>query len=229
MPERAFAEDQAVHDSRIGLEPHVLLQSIEENTGDVRPFVGLARLLLDDRSESDHFTGRFDGKIWRTVLPDFVDYLGLRLCHPSQDRLPCVAPFKIVGIRHQRAFPRILLDVADQNVVVPKTLNDLLARETFRNRELVPHHAVSGEQAFDLVHAHACLELIFAALENISIAVEQGKEAEPCRVVDDAGAFELLGDAAAIVFANDIDDLVRRQRTGLSRLHHQPSDGSDRQ
>ena len=43
------------------------------------------------------------------------------------------------------------------------------------------------------------------------------------------GALELLGDAAAVVLANDVDDLVCGQRAGSAGLHHQPSDRPERQ
>ena len=65
-------------------------------------------------------------------------------------------------------------------------------------------------------------------LSVLAVAVEQGEQREPGRAVDDALALELVGDAAAVFLADDVDDLVLRQRSGLARLHHQPGDRADR-
>ena len=90
-------------------------------------------------------------------------------------------------------------------------------------------HFARHHPRLDLTRTVARLELVFASLQRCAIAVEQGQEVEPHRVVDDARALELLGDAAAIVLAHNIDDLVGGERSGLSPLHHQPGDRSDRQ
>ena len=86
VAERSLAEHQAVNDRRIGLEPHVLLQPVDEDAGDARPLVRLARLLLDDRGERHHFAGRLDRQIGRALLPDLVDELGLGFRHARQQR-----------------------------------------------------------------------------------------------------------------------------------------------
>ena len=58
MAERALAGDETVDDRRIGLQPHVLAQPVDEHAGDPRALVGLAGLLLDDGGERDHVVGR---------------------------------------------------------------------------------------------------------------------------------------------------------------------------
>ena len=78
VPERSLAADQAVDDRRIGFELHPLLQAVDEDAGDMRALVRLARLLFDDRGERHQFARRFDRQIGRALLPDFVDRLGLR-------------------------------------------------------------------------------------------------------------------------------------------------------
>src|SRR5208337_1566725 len=90
-------------------------------------------------------------------------------------------------------------------------------------------HFARHHPRLDLTRTVARLELVFASLQRRTITVEKGEEVEPHRVVDDARALELLGDAAAIVVAHNIDDLVRGKRSGLSPLHHQPRDRADRQ
>ena len=188
------------------------------------PLVRLARLLLDDRSERDQFAGRLDRQIDRALRPDFVDRLGLGLGHSRQLGLARVAALEEVSVGKQRSLARRLLDVAEENVVVAKTLDDLIARQALGNGELVLHDLVRDQLGLDLAQADARLERVFPAFERASAAVDQRHRGEPERAVDDAGAFELVADRAAVVLASDDDDLVGLQRSGLARLDHRPGE-----
>ena len=123
----------------------MLLQAIDEDAGDPRPFVGLAGLLLDDRGERDQLAGRLDRQIGRALRPDFVDQLGLGLGHARQLGLARVAALEQIGVGQQRALARRLLDVADQHVVVAKTLDHLVAGQALGNGELVLHDFVRNQ------------------------------------------------------------------------------------
>ena len=83
--ERALALSQAVNDGRVGTEPHVLFESIDEYARDMGPLFRLARFFLDDRGKRHHFPWRFNRQIRRARLPYFVNRLRLNLRHARQN------------------------------------------------------------------------------------------------------------------------------------------------
>ena len=64
----------------------------------------------------------------------------LRLLHPVDHLIARRAAWEIVGVRQQRAFARLFLQRARENVVVLNAGNDLLRGQTFRNGDGVLHH-----------------------------------------------------------------------------------------
>ena len=202
----------------------MFLQAIDEDAGDPRAFVGLAGLLLDDRGQRDQLAGRLDRQIGRPLRPDLVDHLGLSFAHARQLGLARVAALEQIGVRQQRALARLLLDVADEHVVVAKSLDDLIAGQTLGNGELVLHDFVRDQLGLDLMQTDAGFEGVFAALQRAAAAVEHRHRREPQRAFDDAGAFELLADRAGIVLAFDDDDLVLAERARLARFDHRPDE-----
>jgi hypothetical protein len=147
--------------------------------------------------------------------------------HSRQLGLARVAALEQIGVRQQRALARRLLDVADQHVVVAKTLDHLVAGQALGNGELVLHDFVGDQLGLDLTQTDAGFESVFAALQRAAAAVEHRHRREPQRAVDDAGAFELVADRAGIVLALDDDDLVFGERAGLARFDHRPDEHAD--
>ena len=227
MAERALAEHQSVDDRRIGLELHVLAQAVDEHARDPRPLVGLAGLLLDDRSEGDEFARRLDRQILRALGPDFVDRFRLRLFHHREQGLASHAPRELVSLGQDRAFARRLLDLAEQDIVVAQPLRDLVAGQALRNGQRMQHDLAGNQLHLDVMQADIGLERIFAALQSGAAAVEQRHRPEPQRAVDHAGALELVADRPGVVLALDDDDLVDGERTRLARLDHRPDDDRD--
>jgi hypothetical protein len=131
---------------------------------------------------------------------------------------------EFVRLGKNRAFARRLLDLPDENVVVANPLNHLVAGQPLGNGERVEHDLAGDQFVLDLAQADARLERVFASFERASAAVEKRHRGEPDRAVDDALAFELVADRAAVVLASDDDDLVGRQRPGLTRLHCGPTE-----
>ena len=177
--EGALAEGQAVDDRRIGLETHALFEAVDEHAGDARPLVSFARLLLDDRRQGDHFARRPDRQIRHPLLPHFLDALCLSPRHCRQQRLAAIAALKRVSVGHKGSLAGSLLDVPSQHLVFAQPLNDLLARQALRDRQLVHDDPMGDELILDVVHAHARLERIFPALQRAAIAVKQGQNVEP--------------------------------------------------
>ena len=93
------APDEAVDDRRVGLQPHPLVQAVDEHAGDMRTLVGLAGLPLDDRGQRDEFIGRLDRQVGAAARPDLLDDLALVVLHLPQDIVarvgrarPCRSP-----------------------------------------------------------------------------------------------------------------------------------------
>ena len=80
------------------------------------------------------------------------------------------------------------------------------------------HHFARKQDLFDIARAYGGLEFIFAALERAVRPVDQRHAGKEHGAVDNAGAFELLGDRAAVVLAGDLHDLVRGERARLTGL-----------
>ncbi len=118
VSERAFAADEAIDDRRIGLELHPLLQAVDEDAGDMRALLRLARLLFDNGGHRHELARRFDRQIRRALLPDLVDRLGLRDHHRGQDLGARDAAFELIRLGKDRTLAGRLLDVADEHVVV---------------------------------------------------------------------------------------------------------------
>ncbi len=194
----------------------MLLQAVQEHAGDPRPLIGLAGLLLDDRGKRNHLTGGFDRQIGRPGLPDLIDDLRLGLLHARQGRLPAEAARKVVSLREDRSLARDFLHVAEEKIHVTNPLYHLLARQSFGNRQRMQDHFPRDQLRLDLADAVPGLEFVLAAFQRVASAVEQGRRIEPCRALDHSCAFELVGDAAAVILAHDVDDLVRGQRSGLA-------------
>src|SRR5204863_2419228 len=67
--QRALAEYETVNDGRIGLQLHLLLQAVDEHRRYAGALLGLARLLLDDRSKHNELIRRFERQIGIAAFP----------------------------------------------------------------------------------------------------------------------------------------------------------------
>ena len=85
MAERPLATDETVDDRRVGLQPHVVLKPVHEDTGDARPLVRLTCFLLDDRGERYEFIGRAQRQIRRAARPDLFDRALVQRLHLGED------------------------------------------------------------------------------------------------------------------------------------------------
>ena len=107
-PERALAADQAVDDGRVRLQPHPLLEPIDEYGGDARALVRLAGFLLDQRGQDHELFGGFDRQVGGAPGPRFPYQTLLRLLHVLDQLLARHAAREIVGVGQQAAFARAL-------------------------------------------------------------------------------------------------------------------------
>ena len=64
-----LTEWQAIDHRGVGLQAHPLAQAVHEDAGDLRAFVRLPRLLLDDRGHDQRLLGRLIGHAEGTRLP----------------------------------------------------------------------------------------------------------------------------------------------------------------
>ena len=105
--ERALAADQAVDDGRVGLQPHLLLQPVDEHGGDARALVRLAGLLLDDGGERDELLRRLDRQVGGSGAPRPPAARGRCACCMRWIICSRVVPRReLVGVGQQRAFAR---------------------------------------------------------------------------------------------------------------------------
>ena len=65
----ALAAEQAVDDRRVGLQPHALVQPVDEDGGDARALVAAAGFLLDDRGQRDEFVDVGERQVRRRAVP----------------------------------------------------------------------------------------------------------------------------------------------------------------
>ena len=86
--------------------------------------------------------GDLSGRSASRFGPDRGDRLGHRRRHVREQRVAGIAALEHVGVGQQRALARRLLDVADQQVALVQALDDLLAGQPLRDRQLVLEHAV---------------------------------------------------------------------------------------
>ena len=179
-----------------------------------RALLRLSGLLLDQRGENDELFRRLDRQIGRMTVPDFLEHALLRLLHALDHLLARHAAVEIVGVGQQAAFARNFLDVAGQDVVVQQARDDLLGSQTFRNGELMRHHAALDDGRDDVAQAGVRLELIFAGLEIFArLEHEHAADKDP-RLVDDAVAHQDIGDVANARAARNIDDAIVGQGPG---------------
>ena len=83
--------------------------------------------------------------------------------------------------------------------LLAQALHDLVACQPFRNRHFVKNQLAIDKNVFDVAQAGVLFEHEFAALQLAAIAVDQHRQIEPERAVDDAGALQLIGNGAAVV------------------------------
>jgi hypothetical protein len=124
-----------------------------------------------------------------------------------------VAAGELVGLRQQRPLGGRLLDLAGQQGLVAKALDDLQAREAFRNREDVLDRLARDDDLHRLAHAHARRKGVFAEAELVLRAIGRDAELEDVGVVDHAGARQIVGDLGDALVALDHDGRVLLQRT----------------
>ena len=175
---------------------------------------GFAGLLLDERGQNDELLRRLDRQIGRVTVPDFLEHALLRLLHALDHLLARHAASEIVGIGQQAAFARDFLDVAGQYVVVQQARDDLLGGQTFRDGELMRHHAALDDGRDHVAQAGMGLELVFAGFEILARLEREHAADEDPGLVDDALAHQHIGDIADAGAARDIDDAVLGQRSG---------------
>ncbi len=157
---------QAVDDGRIGLQPHLLLEAVDEHRGDARALLGPAGLLLDDGGEDDELLRRAQRQVAGAAFPDLLHQL--RCCACCMRWIACsrvIAAPEVVAVRQQPAFTRHVLDGAGQDRTVEQPRHDLLGGQTLRDGDEVLDH-LAFDQGLDHV-AHACAlgEQVFAGLE----------------------------------------------------------------
>ena len=76
--DEGFTAIKTVKDRRVGLQAHVLVETVHENTGDARSLVCQGCFLFHDRRENNQVFRRFDRQAFRPASPDFAQQLGLR-------------------------------------------------------------------------------------------------------------------------------------------------------
>src|SRR5437763_13716574 len=155
MPERALAEDEAVNDRRIRLQLHLLLQPVGEHRRDARALLGFAGLFLDDGCEDDELLGALERQIRIASLPYVAHEPLLRLAHALDHLLAREAAMEMVAVGQKAAFPRDVLDIAGEDVVVEKARDDLLGSQAFGNGELMLHRLAFDDGFHHVLHAGA--------------------------------------------------------------------------
>lgn len=153
--ERTLAADEAVDDRRVGLQPHLLVQAVDEDAGDTRALVGATILLLDDRGEDDQFLGRLDRQTGGNA--DIPENRDLAARHHVEDAFRGAAR-KAIGVGQDRAFLGHFRDIAGQKLVVPQPLGDLLARQPLGDGDRILDRLAAGNDTEDLLRADARLE-----------------------------------------------------------------------
>src|SRR3974390_906653 len=208
--ERALAAGQSVNDGRVRLQPHLVLQAIDEDGGDTRPLLRLARLFFDDRGEDDELLRRLERQVEHTVLPNLRQQTPLRLLHPLDDLLARHTAGKFVGLRQQRALARNFLDLARELVVLQETSDDLLGRQPLRDGHGVLYHLVFNDDVDNVGKTGVLAELIFAGFKILARLERQHAADEYPRLIDHPFARQEIGDVAHAETVRDIDHLILR-------------------
>ena len=89
--------------------------------------------------------------------------LGLHAVHQL---LPRHTFRETIGIRQQRTLRRDLHDLSGQVRIGPQALDDLLAGQAFRHRNLLQDGAALDERVENLAHARFFLDFVFAGLDH---------------------------------------------------------------
>ena len=164
-PERPFARSKAVDHGRVGLQPHLLLEAVDEHRSNARALLGPAGLLLDDGGEDDELLGRPQRQVAGAALPDFFHELLLRLLHALDRQLAGVTASEIVAVRQQAAFTRHILDGTSQDRTIEKARDDLLGCQTFRDGDQMLDDLAFDQGLNHVADTRAFGEQVFAGFE----------------------------------------------------------------
>ncbi len=135
----------------------------------------------------------------------------LHLPDQSRDRHPAG---DVIGLRQERALSGHFADVANENIVVAQTLNDLLAGQAFGNRHRMEDLLATDKRVDDIVHAGFGVEKIFAGLDAIASTFHPKRGIHEDRAVDYAFGLERAENVKNST-AFDKNYLVARQWAGL--------------
>ena len=191
----ALAAEHAVEDGRVGLQPHALVQPVDEDGGDARALVGHAGLLLDDRGERHELVDVGERQAGDAAVPDAFDKALLVGQHLVDDLLARGAARETLRVGDQAALRRHLgRHVAGQRLVLGDALESLLDGQPFRDGQRGEHRLAALQQLHDVAHGSAGLDLVFAGLQHAALVIGAHAEPEDARIADQAAPLELVGD-----------------------------------
>ncbi len=201
VPFEVIGKQYRVNDGRVGIEPHLFLQSIVKDTSDARPLLRLPRLLLHDAGQRDRLqlVELHRGKPLRLgVLPRLLEARH----HHLRDARAARAARKRIGIGKEKPFQVLAGNaqlashrrIARQLEEVVRGTHarladdpcDLVDAQPLRHREVVHLDIAADQLPQHLVGEQRPVELVFAGFDVRAAPEPMQVRVETVRVGDDA-------------------------------------------
>ena len=152
-------------------------------------------LLLDDRGQRHEFLDGRDRQILPPPFPDVVDQLLLVGDQLVDDLLARRAAAEAHRVGGDTALRRLCRrQVAAQRLMLGDALERLLDGQPFGDRQRIKHGFAALQQFHDVEHGGSRLDLVFAGLERVFIAIGADADPEDAGIADQAAPFQLLAD-----------------------------------
>ena len=189
-----LAAGDAIDDRRVRLQPHALVQPVDEDRGDDGALFGHRRFLLDDGGKRHRLLLRRDGRHGHPAGPQLFQQPGLCRLHILDQLLARHAAPEHIGIRQDRALGRQCCGRAGEHLAGIDAGHRHLAGEAFGNGDLVGDRPAAGDEGHDLLHGGRRGDVVFAGLEPRALPgqLRQGREDAP--VGNDAAPLQRRAD-----------------------------------
>src|SRR6202171_1826662 len=205
VPFEVIGKQYRINDGRVGIEPHVLLQSIVKDARDARPLLRLSCLLLHDAGQRDRLqlVELHPGKPLRLgVLPRLVEARHHRLrdaqaSHRARHRIGIgkEKPLQVLAgnaqlASHRRIARQLEEIVRGTHARLADDPRDLVDAQPLRRREVVELDVAVDQFPQHLVGEQRPVELIFAGFDVRAAPEPMQVRVEAVRIGDDAGVRE---------------------------------------